>query len=105
MALDGWILFIVAAVEIANICLLLGLLYVYWGSYKQVKSQFTIGLLFFASVFLLKSILFIAFLLFFLLGGFRDFADDGPNGAPAGMFLVNIMECVALSILLKITWE
>jgi hypothetical protein len=105
MELDGWILLVVAAVEIVNICLLLGLLYVYWGSYKQVKSKFAIGLLFFASTFLLKSILFVTFLSIFVLGGFQDIPDGKGNGGPFGFFLLNIIECIALAILFKITWE
>ncbi len=39
------------ALSYANILLLLGLLYIYWGSYKELKSRYTTGLLFFAPVF------------------------------------------------------
>ena len=102
MTIDGWILLVVAAVEIVNICLLLGLIYVYWGSYKESKSKFSIGLLFFSSVFLLKSVLFIVGITVFVLGGFGGTGGDGP---PLGFFLINILECIALAILFKITWE
>jgi len=105
MELEGWILFVAVAAEIANICLLLGLVYVYWGSYKQVKSKFAIGLLFFASTFLLKSILFVTILSIFVLGGFQGITDGGGKGNPFGLFLLSIIECIALSILFKITWE
>ena len=33
MAMD-WLMIVVLAVEIVNICLLLGLLNIYWGSYN-----------------------------------------------------------------------
>ena len=105
MSIDGWILLVVAAVEIVNICLLLGLLYVYWGNYKETKSKFSIGLLFFASTFLLKSVLFVTLLSIFVLGGFQDIPDGKGNGGPFGFFLLNIIECIALAILFKITWE
>jgi len=105
MELNGWLLFVVLAVEIANICLLIGLLSIYWGSYKQLKSKFTIGLLFFASTFLIKSVLFVAGLLILSLGGFHWVPDGGSDHAPSFLFLLNAIECVALAILLKITWE
>ena len=102
MIIDEWILLVVAVVEIVNISLLLGLIYIYWGSYKETKSKFSIGLLFFSSVFLLKSVLFLVGVTVFALG---VFGDPGGEGPPFGFFLVNILECVALAILLKITWE
>ena len=102
MTIDGWILLAVMIVEIVNVCLLLGLLYVYWGNYKKVKSEFSIGLLFFASVFLLKSILFIVGMIVIASGVDTPFADDG-HGVP-GIFLLNTIEMTALAILFKITW-
>lgn len=99
---DTWILLAVAIVEIVNICLLLGLLYVYWGNYKKVKSEFSIGLLFFASVFLLKSILFIIGIIALASGVGTPFASDGRGVPP--IFLLNTIEMIALAILFKITW-
>lgn len=54
------------AMGIANIILLMFLLKTYWKTYKQIKSGFTIGLLYFASFFFLQNIvstIFIALLL------------------------------------------
>ena len=99
---DEWILLAVAIVEIINICLLLGLLYVYWNNYKTVKSEFSIGLLFFASVFLLKSILFIIGIIVWAAGIGTPFGG-AERGIPP-IFLLNIIEMIALAILFKITW-
>lgn len=89
--------FVVVAVGIANICLLLALLYIYGGTYRKLKSRFTIGIIFFALLLLIQNIMFTAVFLFH--EGFH-----GPGmGSP--MFLLKIIECIALSVLLKITWE
>lgn len=105
MLIEGWIIYTALAIEIVILCLLLGLLYVYWGSYKKVKSKFTIGLIFFTSTFLLKSILLIAIIIAFIIFPF-PYVADGHGGPPIALvFLVNIIECIALAILLKISWK
>jgi hypothetical protein len=82
---------------IANICLLLILLYMYIGSYRKFKSQFTFGLVAFAMLLLLQNALFTGFLL--LLEGFK-----GPGmGTP--IFFLNIIEFFALSVLIGVTRE
>ena len=97
MAIEELMIYPVVATGIANICLLLGLLYVYLGSHKKVKSKFTTGLVLFASLFLLQNILSTGFLL--VHGGFHE-PVEGVH-----LFLINIIECIAFSILLKISWE
>jgi hypothetical protein len=84
-------------VGIGNICLLLVLLYMYLGSYREFKSKFTFGLFAFALLLLLQNILFTAFLLTYQ--GFR-----GPGmGTP--IFFLNIVEFFALSMLIWVTRE
>ncbi len=84
-------------VGIGNIFLLLILLYMYLGSYREFKSKFTFGLLAFALLLLLQNILFTAFLLTYQ--GFR-----GPGmGTP--IFFLNIIEFFALSMLIWVTRE
>jgi len=56
-------------IGMANIILLLVLLYMYLGSYREFKSKFTFGLLSFVLLLLLQNILFTSFLL--LNQGFR----------------------------------
>ncbi len=83
-----------AGIEIANIGLLSGLLYLYIKSYRQIKIGFTVGLILFASVLLVRSILTIALLIIDtdVLTGRQTLVGD-------------IIEFIALAILLKITWD
>jgi len=77
--------------SIGNILLLTGLLYMYWRSYKGMKSKYTLGLLFFGSFFLFQTIA-LAVAVFFV----RWFVTA---------FFVALLEFIALAILLKISWE
>ena len=79
-------------IEIANIGLLSGLLYLYVKSYRQIKIGFTIGLILFASVLLIRSILAIALLIM---------ASDMLTGRQA--LVGGFIEFIALAILLKIS--
>ena len=81
-------------IEIANIGLLSGLLYLYVKSYRQIKIGFTIGLILFASVLLIRSILTIVLLIM---------ASDMLTGRQA--LVGGFIEFIALAILLKITWD
>ena len=96
LELLGFTLIKTAAVgiEIANVGLLSGLLYLYVKSYRQIKIGFTIGLILFASVLLIRSILTIALLIM---------ASDMLTGRQA--LVGGFIEFIALAILLKITWD
>ena len=78
-------------IEIINIGLLSGLLYLYIKSYRQIKIGFTVGLILFASILLLKSILSIVFIIFLF-----DQIDSPP-------IVLSLIQLIALGILLKIT--
>jgi type III secretory pathway component EscR len=101
----GLSLIVVAvAMGIANIVLLMFLIKTYWKTYKQVKSGFTIGLLYFSSFLLLQNIvstIFIALLLVIPL----DVKISEFHGTRLPLFLINLVQLVALSILVKITRE
>lgn len=69
------------SVEIGNILIILGLLYLYIKSYREIKIGFTLGLILFASFLLLRSIYNIAFptndqlvSIHSLIGGLIEFA-------------------------------
>jgi len=81
-------------IELANIGLLLGLLYLYIKSYRQIKIGFTIGLILFALTLLIRSILTIVFLIV---------DTDLLIGRP--VYIGGIIHFIALAILLKITWD
>lgn len=76
---------------IGNIFLLTGLLYIYWRSYKEMESKYTSGLLFFASFFLFQTIALVV-----ALFSIKWFVTE---------FFIVLLEFIALSILLKISWE
>lgn len=101
----GLSLIIVAvAIGIANIILLMFLLKTYWKTYKQIKSGFTIGLLYFSSFLILQNIVstvFIALLLVIPM----DVNISELHGPRLPLFLINMVQLVALSILVKITRE
>lgn len=101
----GLALIIVAvAFGIANIILLMFLLKTYWKTYKQIKSGFTIGLLYFSSFLILQNIvstIFIALLLVIPV----DASISELHGPRLPLFLINLVQLVALSILVKITRE
>jgi hypothetical protein len=81
-------------IEIINIGLLTGLLYLYTKSYRQIKIGFTIGLILFALMLLIKSILTIVFVIV---------DADALIGRP--VYIGGIIELIALTILLKVTWD
>ncbi len=80
----------------ANIVLLTLLLFIYVISYRKLKSQFTQGLIIFATLLIIQNILFMFFLL--VRAGFH-----GPGmGFP--VLSLSIVEFGALLVLLKTTW-
>jgi len=98
------LIYVAFAMGIANVCLLLGLLNSYWKTYKEIKSQFTIGLLYFGSFLLIQNILVTFALVVPLIVHVVPFAiSDSEFGPPIVLILINMFQLVALSILYKIT--
>ena len=104
------IIFLVIGVGIANICLLLGLIHAYWRTYKELKSQFTSGLLLFASFLLLQNILTTAALIFLLIAHITvriqlSLPKTGELLLSWILLLssINIIQFIALIILFRIT--
>ena len=91
-------------VGIANVSLLIGLIYFYRESYKELKSKFTIGLLYFTSILLIGNILAIIGLALFLVLGI-EIKEFSGTVVYSTLLLVNIAQLIAFSILFKITWE
>lgn len=91
-------------VGIANIGLLSGLFYFYWNSYKELKSKFTTGLIYFALILLVQNILaIIALALFACLG--IEMHERGATEVYFLLLLVEAAQLIAFIILFKITWE
>ncbi|AIS32988.1 MULTISPECIES: hypothetical protein [Methanobacterium] len=100
----GVVIFVAVAIGIANVCLLGGLLYSYWSTYRQVKSKFTIGLLYFSSFLLIQNIVATLFLAISLFAPVEIHGSE-ISGPRLPLLLINIVQLIALSILLKITRE
>lgn len=86
------------SINVATICILLGLLYIYINSYRQIKIGFTIGLILFAAILLLKNIFDITYLI--VTGNMLNHSHDLRGDVIGG-----IIQFIALTILLKITWD
>jgi hypothetical protein len=82
--------------SIANICLLVIMLYVYLERFLKVKSKFTTTLVLFTLLFLIQNILFSTYFLF-----------NVPQTIPNAVFLLIFLglEFAALTLLLMITRE
>ena len=101
------LIFISVVVGIANVILLIGLLNAYWKTYKEVKSQFTIGLLYFASFLLIQNIVVtIAAATPLIISAVPYHIPDYDLGRPhIALLIINVTQLIALSILYKITKE
>lgn len=96
------LIFVSVGVGIANVGLLLGLLNAYWKTYQEVKSGFTIGLLYFASILLLQNIVATIFIALPLITPI-EFSGSELHGPRIPLFLINLVQLIALLTLFKIT--
>jgi len=98
------IILMAIVVGLANVGLLSGLFYFYWNSYKELKSKFTTGLLYFAFILLIQNILAIIALGVFAFLGI-EMHEVGGTEVYSILLLVTFAQLIALIILFKITWE
>lgn len=102
-ALLNAVQYIAIAVGVINISLLLGLFYIYWNSYRKIKSEFTIGLMYFSLFLLAQNVLATLILLKLLMTGAGTHDPEGMEHL-FELSAINLIQLVALSILSKITW-
>lgn len=95
--------YIAIGLGITNICLLCGLFFIYQRSYRDMKSEFTIGLLYFTMVLLVQNLAATAFLVMLNFSG-TGATDEEAIEHLLELFSINLIQFVALSILFKITW-
>jgi hypothetical protein len=86
-----------------NVSLIMGLLYSYWKTYKEVKSGFTIGLLYFTSLILLQNIFIIIFLGIQLILPLPVVPSTQFHEPRLPLLLINLIQFIALVILFRIT--
>ncbi len=105
VSLNTRIIYVAISVGIINVGLLLGLVYFYWGSYKQLKSKFTVGLLYFTGILLAQNILVTLALVVLLILGKGELNQLEGLEHYSILLLVNTAQLIALIVLSKITWE
>jgi hypothetical protein len=94
-----------AAVAFVNIAMTLTLLAIYIGTYRKIKSSFTLGLVLFGSFFVILNLSILVFWLFLFQNVNVSSATALVDQASFYMLLVNIGEALALSNLLRVTWK
>lgn len=94
-----------AAVAFANIAMTLALLAIYIGTYRKIRSSFTLGLVLFGSFFVILNLSILVFWLFLFQNVNVSSATALVDQASFYMLLVNIGEALALSNLLRVTWK
>lgn len=80
-----------------NILLLAGLFYIYYQNYKELKVKFSVGLIAFSLIMLLQKLV----SLYFVTTRMVELESDFGNQ----MFIMELFQLVAFSILLWITYE
>ena len=98
MSLALWLAAVVAFVNIAMTLVLLG---IYLGTYRKIRSSFTIGLVLFGMFFVVLNLAILVFWLFLYQNSAAALVDQ----ASFYMLLVNIGEALALANLLRVTWK
>jgi hypothetical protein len=94
-----------AAVAFVNIAMTLALLAIYIGTYRKIRSSFTLGLVLFGSFFVILNLSILVFWLFLFQNVNVSSATSLVDQASFYMLLVNIGEALALSNLLRVTWK
>lgn len=101
---NGLILtYIALSIGIINVCLMMGLLYSYYRTYNEVKSGFTIGLLYFTSLILIQNIFTTLYLALMLLISPSEIILTEIKEPVKPLFFINLIQIIALIILYRIT--
>ena len=94
-------LWLAAVVAFINIAMTLALLAIYLGTYRKIRSSFTMGLLLFGVFFVVLNLTILVFWLFLYQNSAAPLVDQ----ASTYMLLVNVGEALALANLLRVTWK
>ena len=94
-----------AAVAFVNIAMTLALLAIYIGTYRRIRSSFTLGLVLFGIFFVILNLSILVFWIFLFQNVNVSAATSLVDQASFYMLLVNIGEALALSNLLRVTWK
>ncbi len=103
MAFDILWMNIAAVFAVANVGLVLTLIYFYYQSWKLFPTGFATGLILFASFFLIQNAVIIVF--WYVLYGLVASAQPIIVAAAPYLALINLLETVALGNLVRISWK
>jgi hypothetical protein len=96
--------YLALSIGIINVCLMMGLLYSYGQTYREIKSGFTIGLIYFTTLILIQNVfitLFLAVQLIFPPTFVTSISEVHEPIKP--LFFINLIQLIALIILFRIT--
>ena len=105
MRIMGLALWAAAVVAFANIAMTLALLWIYAGTYRRIRSSFTLGLLLFGVFFVLLNLAILVFWLYLYQNFGSATLGTFVDQASLYMFFVNFGEMLALANLLRVTWK
>lgn len=94
-------LWLAAVVAFANIAMTLVLVGIYLGTFRKIRSSFTIGLVLFGVFFVVLNLAILVFWVFLYQNSAAALVDQ----ASIYMLLVNVGEALALATLLRVTWR
>ena len=97
----GLALWLAAVVAFVNIAMTLAVLGIYLGTFRKIRSSFTMGLVLFASFFVVLNLAILVFWLFLYQNAAAPLVDQ----ASFYMLLVNLGEALALANLLRVSWK
>ena len=83
--------------EIINVILLAGLFYIYLQNYRSMRSKFALGLLFFATFFLVENLMAIYFQIAIVSFYTPEVSEH--------IFILNLIQTIGLVILSFVTWK
>jgi hypothetical protein len=97
-----WLTYLAMSIGVINVCFMMGLLNSYLKTYKEIKSGFTIGLLYFTSLILIQNIFITLYLAVQIIIP-PDLLLSELHEPVKPLLFINVIQMVALGILYRIT--
>jgi len=94
---------VAAVFAFVNLALVVGLIALYFQSWRRVPSSLTMGLIVFGTFFLIQNFVIVVF--WYVLYGLVASAQAIVTGAAPYLAVINATESVALANLFRITWK
>ena len=101
MAYDIFWMNVAAVFAFVNLALVLGLIALYYQSWRRIPSSLTLGLIVFASFFLVQNFVIVVF--WYVLYGLVASAQEVVVGAAPYLVAINATESLALANLVRVT--